>query len=849
MKKLITKILLLIYMAANLVVYSQTNFNPYGLNNFIPIEPSKINNKANSNNLSTAEWTELNPNIPAVDYLGVHFINIDTGWACGDYGRIIKTTNGGKSWFMASTPVNQLLLKIHSFDGQTVIAAGYDKTILRSTDGGENFTQIQTGIISGTNLWGIKMVSSSTGWICGTNNTLLKTTNGGTTWQSVTTPGYTADFWGIDFLDADNGYIAANGKVLKTTDGGESWGVIPAGDAFPLIAIHAIDSLHVAASGYGATGYPAKNIYSSNGGFTWITGGTLATKNANCIHFINKDTGYVVQTNSGLYKTTNRGQTWNHITNNIGEYDFTFLPGITGFSVGTSMKIFKASGDTDVWDKAIINENLKDVFFISEVKGFAVSPDNNGILFKTEDSGGNWEKVADAPGGNVITFTDSLTGFIGSREIGSTPGKIYKTTNGGMNWYATNIANPIGSINKIFFLNSTIGWAVSGYSSNSQAKILNTTDGGENWTVQQQMDNSTGFTGVFFLNTQNGWATGRNIWQTTNSGTNWIKRVDVPENFFNDVYFSNSINGWAIASNQMYSTTDGGNNWTLSPQSLMNSTNFETLSDSHFIIAGQTMLESTDAGFTWQNITGEVGRTFISLHAPKKYLAFAVGNSGVIMKYYNSSLIPVELISFSAALLNNKEIELKWSTASETNNYGFEIERRGGQGQTNSLSNSWKIIGFLNGNGTTTEMKSYSFIDENVKTGKYIYRLKQIDFDGKYVYSKEIIVETLHATSLPTKCELYQNYPNPFNPVTTIKFAIPTSPQIPLLTKERGSGDVATVTVFDVLGRELATLVNEPKQPGTYEVQWDAAGYSSGIYFIKLTSGQFSAIRKMILTK
>ncbi len=214
-------------MAANLVVYSQTNFNPYGLNNFIPIEPAKINSKANTNNLSAAEWTELNPNIHAVDYLGVHFINLDTGWACGDYGRIIKTTNGGQSWFTASSPVNQLLLKIHSFDGQTVIAAGYDKTILRSTDGGENFSQIQTSIVSGTNLWGVKMVSSNTGWISGTNNTLLKTTNGGLTWQSVTTPGYTSDFWGIDFLDANRGFIAATGKVLLTTDSGESWGVIP----------------------------------------------------------------------------------------------------------------------------------------------------------------------------------------------------------------------------------------------------------------------------------------------------------------------------------------------------------------------------------------------------------------------------------------------------------------------------------------------------------------------------------------------------------------------------------------------------------------------------------------------
>lgn len=848
MKKLITKILLLIYMAANLVVYSQTNFNPYGLNNSIPIEPAKINSKTNTNNLSAAEWTELNPNIPAVDYLGVHFINLDTGWACGDFGRIIKTTNGGQSWFTASSPVNQLLLKIHSFDGQTVIAAGYDKTILRSTDGGENFSQIQTGIVSGTNLWRVKMVSSNTGWICGTNNTLLKTTNGGLTWQSVTTPGYTSDFWGIDFLDANRGFIAATGKVLLTTDGGESWGVIPAGDASPLISIHAIDSLHVAASGYGTTGYPAKNIYSSNGGFIWVTGGALETKNANCIRYVNRDTGYVVQTNSGLYKTTNRGQTWNHITNNIGEYDFTILQGNTGYSVGTSMKILKAENNFDVWNQVIIRDNLKDVFFFNETKGFAVSPDNNGILYKSEDEGASWEKVANAPGGNVITFTDNLTGFIGSREVGATTGKIHKTTNGGANWYVTNIANHIGSVNKIFFINHSTGWAVSGYSTSSQAKILHTNDGGENWAVQQEMDNSTGFTSVFFLDSQCGWVTGRNIWQTTNGGTNWIKRLDVPDNFFSDIYFSNALNGWAIASSQMYKTTDGGNNWILSPPSLMNSTNFETLSDSHFVIAGQTILESTDAGATWQNITDEVGKPFISLHAPKTNLAFCVGNNGLIMRYNNTSSIPVELLSFTGSLLNNGEIELCWSTASETNNKGFKIERSEKQ---ESGSGMWEKVGFVEGKGTSIETNNYSFVDKNINAAKYIYRLKQIDFDGSFSYSKEIEVDV----TLPERFMLYQNYPNPFNPVTTIRFAIPTSPQTPLLSKERGRGEVVTLKVYDMLGREVAVLVNEEKQPGTYEVKWDATGFSSGIYFYRLfvesvgKAGSFIEASKMILTK
>ena len=119
-------------------------------------------------------------------------------------------------------------------------------------------------------------------------------------------------------------------------------------------------------------------------------------------------------------------------------------------------------------------------------------------------------------------------------------------------------------------------------------------------------------------------------------------------------------------------------------------------------------------------------------------------------------------------------------------------------------------------------------------SGKYYYRLKQIDYDGSYEYSNEISIDV---ELTPTEFALNQNYPNPFNPVTTIRFSIPTSPQTPLLSKERGRGEVVTLKVYDMLGREVATLINEEKQPGTYEVQFsagssgDASGLTSGIYF------------------
>ncbi len=115
---------------------------------------------------STGVWTELNPKVPRVDYLGIHFINPDTGWAVGNLGTIIKSTNGGIDWITEETNTTTPILKVNSYDGQTVIASGFNGMILRSTDSGESWTQIISGVTG--DLWGLQMINESLGWACGT---------------------------------------------------------------------------------------------------------------------------------------------------------------------------------------------------------------------------------------------------------------------------------------------------------------------------------------------------------------------------------------------------------------------------------------------------------------------------------------------------------------------------------------------------------------------------------------------------------------------------------------------------------------------------------------------------------
>jgi len=195
----------------------------------------------------------------------------------------------------------------------------------------------------------------------------------------------------------------------------------------------------------------------------------------------------------------------------------------------------------------------------------------------------------------------------------------------------------------------------------------------------------------------------------------------------------------------------------------------------------------------------------------------------------SSPIVPVELVSFNYELYNGS-VKLDWITASEVNNRGFEILR------FEQSDNNWATIGFVPGFGTTTEPKSYAFTDENISSGFYSYRLKQVDFNGQYEYSEIIEVEVLS----PNKFSLEQNYPNPFNPSTVIKYTI-------------SNKQFVTLKVYDVLGNEVATLVNEQLPAGEYEVEFKPESSiknpASGVYFYKLIAGTFSETKKMILAK
>ncbi|MBN8545881.1 MAG: T9SS type A sorting domain-containing protein [Ignavibacteria bacterium] len=186
-------------------------------------------------------------------------------------------------------------------------------------------------------------------------------------------------------------------------------------------------------------------------------------------------------------------------------------------------------------------------------------------------------------------------------------------------------------------------------------------------------------------------------------------------------------------------------------------------------------------------------------------------------------IVPVELSNFASTVSGNSVI-LEWSTATETNNAGFTLERK-------SASGSWIKAAEIQGAGTSTKPVEYRFSDNNLTPGTYNYRLIQRDFDGRetiYSLLNEIVI------SVPGQFELGQNYPNPFNPTTVIRFSLPVS-------------GMTSLKVYNETGEEVATLVDGVREAGNYEISFDARGLSSGVYFYTLSSGEFSQTKKLVL--
>ncbi len=505
-----------------------------------------------------------------------------------------------------------------------------------------------------------------------------------------------------------------------------------------------------------------------------------------------------------------------------------------------------------IWDLEAVGDNvLWGSVFLSEGK--------KGIV-KTTDGGNTWfTDTLDISRITCMHARSATTAYCGILD-NSNIRRIIKTTDGGTTWVVQNSAfggNPVDLwVDGIYFFDDNNGFAF-GDQENGYNIIYTTTDGGDNWNQVPNTNIPASFANEWPVNTTY-YIIGNTIWipvyilegnqvrifKSTDKGYTWTASNSFSTVITNllpsAIVFENQMEGFLIVSRgvynntstyKIYKTTDGGDTWTeitfplpLDPAYMCGVPGYPGV---FVVTAPLTNIGSAltlDGGNSWQLLEDSLDLALTT------FTSGTVGwstswNSPIIYKYIGPPMpVPVELTSFTATT-NSKEVMLNWTTATEINNQGFDIER--------SRDNiSFEKIGFVPGFGTSSEQHNYTFSDGNLRNGKYYYRLKQVDFNGKYEYSDVVEIEW----GVFNSYLLEQNYPNPFNPLTTIGYGI----------KEKSN---VKITILNTIGEEVAVILNEEKESGYHTVEFNAASLPSGVYFYQLKAGEYTNTKKMILLK
>ena len=768
----------------------------------------------------------------------VYFISPSLGWMVGDSGLAYASYDGGMNWSGLESNTKEKLTSVFFKTETTGWAAGTNGTIIKTTDGGDNWTVLSTGVS-----WTISSVHFPTldsGYAVGTN--LLKTTNGGTTWTDL------GSFTGncVFFTSANTGFFTDDSHIYKTTNGGIYWSTF-------IFSGHKSIFFINPSTGWAPSG---STKYTTNAGANWssqATGSGFSTLYG--IHFSDVNSGWSVGSvgfsggNSEIRRTTNSGTNWtgqsSGTTNTLRSV--STLSSSSAIITGEKGTVLSTSNGGTNWISRLNvfsypSDNLyylSSVFFADNYTGWTGG--YLGIVNKTTNGGDTWSSILSTSYNDIYSmhFLDKDTGWICGAG-----GMIQRTNNGGVSWTSQSLplSDKIYDINiGKFPLTGFFGLHKIGWCTGSNGLIYKTTDGGGTWTGQLPPA-SINFYSVVPFSENDAVICGDSgrIYKTTNGGTSWSEKVSgIVNGALRSLAFADENYGICVGdSATVLYTTNKGDTWIpdLSGPRSLTSKNLYHVSARMEVTAVYTavgddgiILKTEDEGGSWIKQSSGVKTRLNGISSPSDGVCIVAGTRGTILRTSDGGALPVELTSFNYSV-SGRDVILNWQTSSEYNNSGFEIER---SVQNESEHDIWITAGFVDGSGTATVPQNYTFTDRNLNTGKYKYRLKQTDFNGNFEYfslSSEVNIGS------PDKFILHQNYPNPFNPVTKIDF-------------ELHSSGIMSMVVYDIMGKEVKTLLNEKREAGVYSIVFDGNGLSSGIYFYTLTSGSISMTKKFILLK
>lgn len=704
---------------------------------------------------------------------------------------------------------------------QIVYAVGNSGTVIKSTDGGNTWSDISFG--ETRNFTSLYFFDENTGYVGGPFNTggggstemLAKTTDGGATWEVISSFDFD-DFNDMEFLDDQTGWVAsADGKVLHTTDGGGNWSSRNAGSE-DLFDFHVQnDSTYWVAGEYGS-------LYNSvDSGDTWnlavdidTLGLTRFSDSFYGVEFLNDDVGFAVgQTYDGgdiafVLKTTDGGQSWIRLTTHQFEYI------VRDIEIGENGEIILAGG------KEQYGETESNAVYISEDEGqtWSVISDAGGPLQwnAVDKTGGNWIAVgytgaitlftpaSDALGSSIVTgldiidieFYDESHGLLATG--GKVQGTLFTTSDGGDTWQKSLALDGRKDFSSVSFADENNVWAVGTdhWTGDSVWLVYYSPDAGNNW-VQIDIDlpvfeKTDDMQKVQFVTSQTGFIkAGGKLLKTTDGGATWTE-VEVTGDYSNSDFhtfqFIDENTGWLVGNDEIAATPDGGDSWTIQYEqdnrsNEINALYFFDASTGYVVIDRGDMMKTDDGGATWNDLSTGNFYDLTDLEFVTADSGFVAGRGGTFLTTTDGGS------SFTTEIYGQE-------TSQDIYSIDMLDSKRGWMAGENGY-----FVSTTNGGGIATS------IDELV------------------------------AQTLPSAMKLEQNYPNPFNPTTTISYDVPANSTVSL-------------NVYNMLGQNVATLVNnESQSAGRYSVSFDAGNLASGVYLYRLTVGGQTTSKQLTLIK
>lgn len=503
------------------------------------------------------------------DLTSVSFSDVNKGWAVGWAGTVLRTTNGGANWIPQSAGTTDILWDVAVARSDTAVAVGIYNKVFRTTNGGLNW-QSQTLGTGTSSTYSVYFYSYTEGYICDGFGDVYYTSNAGLTWIYRTTA--PSSLFSITRISSTVIACGSAGTIIRSTNAGLNWSTIPSGTSIQLFSVTQIspqvfliavdDGAILRSTDAGASFYQASPP---------IVGFDLN-------EIVMCDSTHVIACGDrgDILYSSNSGVNWS-VTSG-GEQDdiqsIYFPAPLTGYAVNNDGEVFKTTNGGTVWSESYAgSHNLNDVWFVNPATGYVCtrsfslsSPGASSSMLKTVNGGANWNEITfnNISSLSSVCFADALTGWVLGASPVSGRGSntiLFKTTNAGSNWQPVHFFNE--DVSEICFVSAQTGWAC-GFNGFMQK----TTNGGLNWSVQ-----STGVTtvlySVYFLNSSQGYACGGNgkILVTTNGGANWIPQTTGTTNYLYSIHFGSSSNGVCIGEHgTRLRTLNGGITWVNQPE-------------------------------------------------------------------------------------------------------------------------------------------------------------------------------------------------------------------------------------------------------------------------------------------